>query len=155
MVKGEIDKRYAILLATIGFSFFFVVTLLIFLIPEEIHTGVIVIGTVTGMLAIIMYPWQILDVANREYILEESSVIYKEGILTRYEAEIPYSSIKGISIKRGMLQRLIGCADIRITSPGIKDPHTISSADMNSICLRSVRNFQEFGSLLRRKMKNE
>lgn len=153
MTRGEPDKTYAIVLATMGFAFFLTISLLFFLLPEKIRTAHIVLGCITGLLALLMYPWQVLDLLNREYRLEESSLIYRAGVLTRYEAEIPYSSIKGISVKQGILQRIVGCADVRVTAPGIQDPHTISSTDLNSLALRSVRNHGEVSQTLREKMR--
>lgn len=153
IMKAQVDKTYFIILATIGFTVFFIITLLIFILPDRINAFHIVFGIITGILGILMYPWQILDAMNRQYLLEDKVVVYKAGIITRYEAEIPYSSIKAISTKQGIVNRIVGCADIRITSPGIQDPHLISSADMNSICLRSVKNFKEAGQFLKDKMK--
>jgi uncharacterized membrane protein YdbT with pleckstrin-like domain len=149
----EIDKSYFIVLATIGFVIFFVITLLIFVLPHEVEAGHILIGIITGILGILMYPWQILDAMNRKYILEDKTVIYRSGIITRYEAEIPYTSIKGISTSQGIINRIVGCADIRITSPGIQDPHLISSADTNSLCLRSIKNYKDVSIFLKDKMK--
>ena len=153
MIKGHPDKTYAIVQATIGFILFMAVTLFAFLLPDNVHMGHIVFGSITGVSALLMFPWQILDTRNREYRLEESSLIYKAGIFPRYETEIPYSSIKGVSIKQGPLQRLVGCADVRVTAPGIQDRHIISSADLNSIALRSLKNYEEIGQHLRDKMK--
>ena len=152
-MNAEIDKTYFIVLATIGFVAFLVMTLFIFFLPGSIETGRIVAGLITASLAILMYPWQILDALNRKYTLGDKAVVYKAGVLTRYESEVPYTSIKGISIRQGIINRIVGCADIRITSPGIQDPHLISSADINSLCLRSIKNHKEISAFLRGKME--
>ncbi len=140
--------------ATFGFVVLGGITLAVFLAPDEIRVGHYILGSITGVLALVMYPWQILDTKTRKHILTANSVTYRCGVLSRFEVEVPYRSIQAITVRQGILQRLFGCGDVRVSAHGVSGPVTISQQDMNSVCIRSIKDFAEVAGLLRKKMND-
>ena len=142
----------AMAVATFGFLVLGGVTLLIFFTPDEVRIRHSVLGSISGLLTLLMYPWQILDTKTRKHRLTAHSMIYRCGIFSRFEVEVPYRNIQAITVRQGMLQRMFGCGDVRASVHGVYGPVMISQRDINSVCIRSIKDFAEVADLLRQKM---
>jgi len=140
--------------ATFGFIALGGITLAVFLASEELRIGHFIFGGITGLLTLAMYPWQLLDTKTRKHILTANSVTYRCGVLSRFEVEVPYRSIQAITVRQGLLQRLFGCGDVRVSAHGVSGPVNITQQDMNSVCIRSIKDFAEVAGLLRKKMND-
>jgi len=151
--EGTPSLAAALAVAAFGFIVLGGVTLVIFLVPEEIKTSHYIGGGITGLLALVMYPWQILDRRARRHILTDSGVTYRCGIISRFEVEVPYRNIQAVSVRQGIIQRVFGCGDVIVAAHGVAGPVTISHYDINSVCIRSIPDFDEVVRILRRKMK--
>lgn len=55
----------ALAVATFGVLVFGGISLTVFLLPDVLRPGHFVLGGITGFLALLMYPWQILDTKGR------------------------------------------------------------------------------------------
>jgi uncharacterized membrane protein YdbT with pleckstrin-like domain len=112
----------------------------------------LVLGAGCAAIAGVAIPWQLLDARSRRHVLTESAIVFRCGVLSRFEVEIPYAHVLAVTVKQGMLQRLFGCGDVRIAAPGVTGPSVVSSRDLGSICVRSIPDFREVGDLLRERM---
>jgi len=156
LAEASPSKAYAICIASIGFVVFFGVATVIFAIPDNLEAIHWVTGGMMAFLAAVMYPWKLLAVATTRHVLTDSSVIYRKGILSRFEAEIPYRNIQAVSVKRGILQRIFGCGDVRVAVLGVNDPQfVLSHADIGSICLRAIPDFESVAEIIREKMREK
>jgi uncharacterized membrane protein YdbT with pleckstrin-like domain len=153
--EGTPSLVAAFAVASFGFILFGAITLAVFILPDEIRRWHYIIGGITGALALLMYPWQILDTKTRRLILSQSSVTYRCGILSRFEVEIPYRSIQAVTVCQGIIQRIFGCGDVRVTALGVSGPNIISQRDMNSVCIKSIADFAEVAHILRQKMSGQ
>jgi uncharacterized membrane protein YdbT with pleckstrin-like domain len=138
--------------ATFGFAVLGGITLAVLLAPEELRIGHYILGSITGLLTLAMYPWQILDTKTRKHVLTSNGVAYRCGVLSRFEVEVPYGSIQAVTVRQSILQRMCGCGDVRVSAHGVSDPFTISQQGMNSVCIRSIKDFAEVARLLREKI---
>ncbi len=150
--KGTPCRAAAFAVATFAFIVFGGTALAVFLLPGEIRTGQCIIGGITGILALIVYPWQVLDMKTRRYVLTQNTLRYRCGVLSTFEVELPYRSIQAITVRRGILQRLFHCGDVRVSAHGVAGPLMISQLDMNSVCIKSISDYAEVAQLLREKM---
>ena len=142
----------AMAIATVGLLVFGGITLGILFLPDSLRVGHYIVGSITGILALAMVPWQVLDTRARKHILTAHSVIYRCGVLSRFEVEVPYRSIQAITVRQGLLQRLFGCGDVRVSAQGVSGPVLISQQDLNSVCIRSIKDFAEVADWLRQQM---
>jgi len=152
ILEGNPSRAAAMATATFGFILFGGITLAAFLLPEEIDIGLYILGSITGVLMLLVYPWQILDVRTRKHVLSANSVTYRCGILTTFEIEVPYRSIQAVTVQQHIFQKLFHCGDVRVSVHGVSGPVMISQKDMNSVCIRSIPDFAEVAALLREKM---
>jgi uncharacterized membrane protein YdbT with pleckstrin-like domain len=150
--EGAPCRAAVFAVATLAFIVFGGITLAVLLLPEEIRTGHYIIGGITGVLALVVYPWQILDMKTRRYVLTQNTLKYRCGVLSTFEVELPYRSVQAITVRRGILQRLFGCGDVRVSAHGVAGPVMISQLDMNSVCIKSISDYAEVAQLLREKM---
>ncbi len=59
-----------------------------------------------------------------------------------------------VEMRQGILQRLFRCGDVRVSAQSVSAPVTILQQDMNSVCIRSIKDFVEVADLLRQKMND-
>ena len=149
--EGTPSLAAALVVATFGFLIFGGITIGVFM-PEELRAGHYVVGGITGLLALLMYPWQVLDVRTRRHVLTDAGLIYSCGVISRFEVEVPYRNIQGVSIQQGIIQRLFGCGNVRVSVQGVSGPVMMTQQDMNSVSIRSIPDFREVSRILRDKM---
>src|ERR1035437_9497311 len=147
--EGTPSRPVALAVATVGFVVLGAITLAIFLVPETLNPVNYVLGGITGILTAWMYPWQILDNRTRRHVLTEEGVSYRCGILSRYQIDRPYRNLQAVSVREGSLQRVFGCGDVRVVAQSIQGPVMIASQDLNSICIRSIPDFEEVVQIIR------
>lgn len=56
----------------------------------------------------------ILWVSNYRYVFESEFITQRVGIITVEEKHMPYSSVQNILVKQGLIDRLLGIADVQI-----------------------------------------
>jgi putative membrane protein len=61
------------------------------------------------------------------YRLSADELLIREGIFDRTERHIPYARIQNIVLKRNVLHRIFGVAELRLESAGGKEPEAIMS----------------------------
>ncbi len=112
------------------------------------------IGIAFAAVAILCWPWQILDTRNRQFVLTGRGLIYRSGVLSSSELEVPYGSMLAVAVRQGPIQRMFGCGDVRISAPGVTNRPLlqVSSADAHSISLKSIPEFREVSALLRERL---
>ena len=147
--EGRPSTAVAIAVATVGFVIFAPLTVVIFLIAEELWIPHYFLAAFTGIIALMAYPRQLLDAARRKHILTTDSLVYRCGIISRYEIEIPYRSIRAVTVRQGIIQRLFGCGDVRVWALGVSGPRVLASVDTNSVCIRSIPDYAEVSTILR------
>jgi uncharacterized membrane protein YdbT with pleckstrin-like domain len=151
--EGRPSKAAAVAVAAVGIVVFGGLTALVFSMdPVAMRPVHYVLGTIAACLAGIMLPWQLLDATSRKHTITTDSLIYRCGILSTFEVEIPFTSIQAITVKQGIIQRLFGCGDVRVAAPGVSGPVLISSRDRNTVCLRSIPDYREVSDLLRKRL---
>jgi uncharacterized membrane protein YdbT with pleckstrin-like domain len=112
----------------------------------------IVLGAGCAAVAAVAVPWKVLDARSRRHVLGESALIYRGGVLSRFEVEIPYANISAVMVNQGILQLPFGCGNVRVAAPGVSSPSPISSRDLNSVCVGSIPDWREVGEMLRERM---
>jgi uncharacterized membrane protein YdbT with pleckstrin-like domain len=147
--EGRPSKAAAIGVATGVFVVLAGLTVIILLLPDQLRTVQYILGALVGILAVAAYPWQLLDVKRRRHILTSDSLVYRCGIISRYEIEIPYRSMRAVTVRQGIIQRLFRCGDVRVWSVGVSGPTIISSIDKNSLCIRSIPDYAKVSAILR------
>lgn len=121
--------------------------------PTQVSATHVVLASVVALVAIALVPWQLLDAAGRRYTLTKVSLIHRQGVLGCVETEIPFGSIRAVSVRQNLVQRWFGCGDVVVFATGIGGGAIVtSSAGAHSITLRSIPDFRAVGDLLRARM---
>ena len=151
LYEGKPSLAIWLVLATFGFLVFAAITLFVLILPALAGRAAPahwVIGLLTALIALIMYPWQVLDVRGRTHALGPTSITYSSGVLSRFSVEIPYHNIQAVSVRQGILQRIFDCGDVRLSVHGLAGPTAVTQADMNAIRIRSIPDFAELAVIL-------
>ncbi len=154
LIEGRPSLGAALSVATVGFLLLGLITAAVFVWTESLQLRDYLIGGLSGTLAALVYPWQILDTRGRVHRLTNTSLIYKAGILTRFEIEIPYEHLQSVSVRQGILQRLFGVGDVIVSGLAISAPHSfvVTQRDLNMLRIKSVPDFRELSELLRERL---
>jgi membrane protein YdbS with pleckstrin-like domain len=96
-----------------------------------------------------------LDFEMRWYIVAERALRVREGILAVREQTMTFANVQQVGIRQGPLQRLLGIADVHVTTAGGGG----SQADfgkglgggMHEVYFRGVDNAQEIREAIRRR----
>ena len=67
-----------------------------------------------GVIFIIMTAWTLLYLKSLEYSLDNKSITFKGGVISRFEKVIPYSKIQHVIVYESVWQRILGVASISI-----------------------------------------
>lgn len=116
------------------------------------HVVPVVTGVLVALLAAACIPWQLADAVRRRHELTGRGLRYRCGLIGRYETEVPYAAVQGVTVHQGIWQRLFGCADVRVAVAGVTGPVLVSARDYNSIVLRSIPDFEAVARILRERM---
>jgi membrane protein YdbS with pleckstrin-like domain len=154
VMEGRPCMAAALAVAALAFVLFGALAAVLFLVPDPLKTGHIVLGGIIAALAAIAFPWQVLDARSRRHRLTERSLVYTFGLLSRTEMEIPYTSIQAVIVRQGPLQRLFGCGDVRVGAHGLTPGGIVvlSKADLNTVCIKSIPDHREVGDHLRARL---
>ncbi len=68
------------------------------------------------LLIVVYIIWQILGWYSKEYVLTESKIIVKSGILITRKNYMPYSTIQDINTSQGILSRLFNVGSVSVYS---------------------------------------
>ncbi|MBN1808077.1 MAG: PH domain-containing protein [Planctomycetes bacterium] len=154
IMEGKPSLPAAMAVASVGFAFFTGVAMAVLLLPEGApNTAQWVLAGICLALAALMYPWQALDTASRRHVLTDTSVIYRCGVLTRFEAEVLYSRIRSVRVKQGILQRMFGCGTVLLDTGGPASPIAVSEEDRNALALRSIPDYGQVADFVRAKLR--
>jgi len=153
-MEGHPSMLAALAVGILGFILLGGLALLVFLMPKSLTLGHWIGGGLLSAFAVWVLPYQVLDARSRKYILGADSLIYKHGVLSRSEVEIPFTSIQAVSIRQGILQRVFGCGDVRIAGHGVSSGILLSSRDLNSITISSIHDFEKVRDIIRAGMRH-
>jgi len=154
VVEGSASRAAGIVVATIAVIVFGGMGVGAFLLPADAGLFRWVAGGVCFALAGAAFPWQLLDMASRRHTLTDTSLIYRSGVIGRFDIEVPYSKIESVTVRQGLVQRLLGCGNVRISAPGAAGPVAVSQSDYSSVCIRSIPDFERVASELRRRPRD-
>ena len=101
-----------------------------------------------------------LDYRYRWYMVTDTSLRIREGLLSIREQTMTFANIQNLSIRQGPLQRLFGIADLRVrTAGGGEHSHEgkeiSESANMHLGYFRGVDNAAEIRDLIGRHMRGQ
>jgi len=153
VIDGSASRAAGIVVATIAVIVFGGIGVGAFLLPTDAGLFRWIAGGVCFALAGASLPWQVLDTASRRHTLTDTSLIYRTGIIGRFEIEVPYSKIESVTVRQGPIQRLLGCGDVRVSAPGAGGPLAVSQADYSSVCMRSIPDFEKVAGTLRTRLR--
>jgi len=154
VAEGSASRAAGIVVAAIAVLFFGGIGVGAFLLPTDAGLFRWIAGGVCFALAGASVPWQLLDTAARRHTLTDTSLIYRTGIIGRFEIEVPYSKIESVTVRQGPIQRLLGCGDVRVSAPGAGGPLAVSQADYSSVCMRSIPDFEKVAGMLRTRLRD-
>ena len=80
---------------------------------------VLILPTFGITLLLAIYEW--LRLRTLEYGVTNKRVILKKGIIGRYTEEMKIGSIETVEIDQGVLGRILGYGDVKVTGRGISD----------------------------------
>jgi uncharacterized membrane protein YdbT with pleckstrin-like domain len=92
------------------------------------------------------------------YILSDRALRIREGIVFIKEKTITFANIQQISIQQGPLQRLLGIADVRVStagggSGGSQGAHGQAGESMHEACFRGVDNAEEIRAVIAERVR--
>jgi membrane protein YdbS with pleckstrin-like domain len=101
-----------------------------------------------------------LDYRYRWYMVTDTSLRIREGLLSIREQTMTFANIQNLSIRQGPLQRLFGIADLRVRTAGggehSQEGKEISeSANMHLGYFRGVDNAEEIRDLIVDRMRGQ
>jgi membrane protein YdbS with pleckstrin-like domain len=99
-----------------------------------------------------------LDYRYRWYMVTDTSLRIREGLLSVREQTMTFANIQNLSIRQGPLQRLFGIADLRVRTAGggehsTKGKELAESANMHLAYFRGVDNAADIRDLIGRRMR--
>ena len=80
---------------------------------------VLILPTFGIALVLAIYEW--LRLRTLEYGVTNKRVVFKKGIIGRYTEEMKIGSIETVEIDQGVLGRILGYGDVKVTGRGISD----------------------------------
>ena len=80
---------------------------------------VLILPTFGIALLLAIYEW--LRLRTLEFGVTNKRVILKKGIIGRYTEEMKIGSIETVEIDQGVLGRILGYGDVKVTGRGISD----------------------------------
>jgi membrane protein YdbS with pleckstrin-like domain len=93
----------------------------------------------------------------RWYILSDRALRIREGIVSVKEKTITFANIQQISIRQGPLQRLLGIADVQVSSAGggaaAQGPHGQAGESMHEAYFRGVDNAEEIRAVIAERVR--
>ncbi|MBR0270815.1 MAG: PH domain-containing protein [Methanobrevibacter sp.] len=101
------------------------------------------IGVFVVILLIVVYIiWQIIGWYSKDYVLTESKIIVKSGILITRKNYMPYSTIQDINTSQGILSRLFNVGSVSV----------YSAYDNNQMVLENISNPSKVEDIIFSKM---
>jgi uncharacterized membrane protein YdbT with pleckstrin-like domain len=80
---------------------------------------VLILPTFGVALVLAIYEW--LRLRTLEFGVTNKRVVFKKGIIGRYSEEMKIASIETVEIDQGVLGRILGYGDVKLTGRGISD----------------------------------
>jgi uncharacterized membrane protein YdbT with pleckstrin-like domain len=98
-----------------------------------------------------------LDFEMRWYILTDRSLRIREGVLSVREKTLTFANIQQISIRQNPLHRLLGIADVHVSTagggaPGGSDGSTVRES-MSEAFFRGVDNAEEIRTVIKERIR--
>ncbi len=127
---------------------------------QTLAKGAEVIGIVLFVLQIpFTYMMINLDFRYRWYMVTDTSLRIREGLLSVREQTMTFANIQNLSIRQGPLQRFFGIEDLRVRtagggqSQGKGNHEARESADMHLAFFRGVDNAPKIRDLIMNRMR--
>jgi len=125
------------------------------------------VGIVVEILGVALFVLQVpftfmmvgLDYRYRWYMVTDSSLRIREGLLSVREQTMTFANIQNLSIRQGPLQRIFGIEDLRVRTAGGGEGHgkgkneASDSANMHLGYFRGVANASEIRDLIMNRMR--
>lgn len=102
---------------------------------RDLITGYLIISVVLMLLAAIL---TIYYVRNIEYVIEDTEVIVKKGIINKTIKHVPFRTITNVSSRYGIFDRLFGIGTCEIETAGKSGQQTGPEEK-----IEGIRNFRE------------
>lgn len=106
-------SRYQTLRGYIIMVFLFITSFYMYVF--DFYSRFFVIPAVIGLIILIALEIKILSTS---IVLENDNFVIRRGFISKDKTRIPYHSITRIKMYQSIFQRIFGCGDIEITSPG-------------------------------------
>jgi len=96
-----------------------------------------------------------LDFDQRWYILTDRALRIREGVLNVREKTVTFANIQQISIRQNPLQRLLGLADVQVTTAGGGPPKQGDGVleSMHEAYFRGVDNAEEIRDVIQERVR--
>jgi len=142
------------------------------IIPVMILTGASAFAGVVAVLAVVgwivylfqaVFSWAVmrLDYELRWYMLSDRAIRIREGIGSVREKTMALANVQNISIRQGPLQRLLGIADVEVTTAGGGGPAASAHGKkgvgepMHIAYFRGVDNAEQIRDLVREGVRRQ
>jgi len=133
--------------------------------PFMVKTLIRLVETVGIAVFVIQFPMTFLmiglDYRYRWYMVTDTSLRIREGLLRVREQTMTYANIQNLSLRQGPVQRLFGISDLRVRTagggetPGSSENGGPDSANMHLGYFRGVDNAAEIRDLVMERMRGQ
>ena len=133
--------------------------------PFMVETVIRFVETVGIAVFVIQLPMTFLmiglDYRYRWYMVTDTSLRIREGLLRVREQTMTYANIQNLTIRQGPVQRLFGIADLKVRTagggekPGSSDDGGSDSANMHLGYFRGVDNAADIRDLVMERMRGQ
>ena len=96
------------------------------------------------LITMIYIVWQIISWYSKEYILTETKIVVKSGVLVTNKNNLPYSKIQDVNLSQSILGRIFNIGSIS----------AYSAYDNNNILIENIGNPSELEDIIFDKMSN-
>ncbi len=153
VLSGHSSRRAAAGAAITAFVAFGALAVWLLVVRDH-HPALMVVGAVFAAASVLGPVSILLDTYGRGYRVTRAALVCFGGVVNRFEVDVALSHVGGVSLRQGPIQRFLGCGDVLVFAHGIHGATGIvmTSADLNSIRLRSIQDFQEVAAFLRARM---
>ena len=118
--------------------------------------GIKIIGALVYLAQIpLTYAVRRLDYEMRWYLVTDRSLRLRYGVWQVSEATMSFANIQQVAVSQGPLQRLLGLADVRVTSAGGGGGghYNHGAAEMHAGLFHSVSNATEIRNLIQERLR--
>ncbi len=120
------------------FPYFVVLLLLLLSGYSYYYTGQFLLPLIIFGIAVVMFSALEMLIRLHRITLEQSQIVYEEGILSRKSVTTHYAAVVDVIVTQTIMQRILGIGDIRIKTPAAAVKEIILSSFPK---LRFIENY--------------